>query len=163
MGVSLRLEVEEDFDFTAYLYATTRAEELAPVPWPETAKQEFLRTQCGLQRAHYRKHYAGAEFLIIEREETPIGRLYLSCGTSELRIMDIALLPKHCGQGLGSTLIQALLTHAGKLGISVTLHVEPANPAQRLYQRFGFRLVENRGIYDFLEWRAEADQLNTIS
>jgi ribosomal protein S18 acetylase RimI-like enzyme len=43
----------------------------------------------------------------------------------------------------------------------VTLHVEPLNPAQRLYRRLGFRLLEDRGVYHFLEWRP--DQLNTIS
>jgi len=40
------------------------------------------------------------------------------------------------------------------------LHVEPDNPAQRLYQRLGFRLIENRGVYDFLGWKS---QLNTTS
>jgi len=34
------------------------------------------------------------------------------------------------------------------------LHGEPDNPAQRLYQRLGFRLIEHRGVYDFLGWSA---------
>jgi hypothetical protein len=34
------------------------------------------------------------------------------------------------------------------------IHVERFNPALRLYQRLGFRQIEDRGIYYFLEWLA---------
>jgi len=33
----------------------------------------------------------------------------------------------------------------------VTLHVEPYNPAVRLYQRLGFRVVEQRGVNLFMK------------
>ena len=64
----------------ARLYASTRTEELAPVPWPEEIKQAFLQAQFELQHAHYRKHYRHAESLVIERAGQPIGRLYLHPG-----------------------------------------------------------------------------------
>ncbi|MEZ5581634.1 MAG: GNAT family N-acetyltransferase [Candidatus Competibacteraceae bacterium] len=160
-NVALSDETEADRDFITRLYASTRTEELASVSWPEEVKQAFLSSQCALQRDHYRKHYRSARFWVIERDGQAIGRLYLQQGTSELRVMDIALLPEHCGRGLGTSLMTALIAHAQALGLAVTLHVEPLNPAQRLYSRLGFRLLEDRGIYHFLEWRA--DQLNTIS
>jgi len=31
------------------------------------------------------------------------------------------------------------------------LHVEPFNPARRLYERQGFRTVETRGIYLYMQ------------
>jgi hypothetical protein len=37
----------------------------------------------------------------------------------------------------------------------VRIHVERQNPALALYERLGFRLLEDRGVYLFLEWRAE--------
>ncbi len=143
------------------LYASMRTEELAPVPWSEEIKQAFLQSQFELQRDHYRKHYRHAEFLVIERAGQPIGRLYLHPGAHEIRIMDIALLPAYRGQGIGTRLLDALLAHAQARGAPVTLHVEPLNPAQRPYRRLGFRLLEDRGVYHFLEWRP--DQLNTSS
>jgi ribosomal protein S18 acetylase RimI-like enzyme len=152
-GVTLRDETAADRDFITRLYAATRAEELAPVPWPEEVREAFLRSQCELQRDHYRKHYRGAEFWVIERDGRPIGRLYLQQGMFELRVMDIALLPEQRGRGLGTSLISGLLAHARTRGVTVTLHVEPLNPAQRLYSRLGFRLLEDRGVYHFLEWR----------
>jgi ribosomal protein S18 acetylase RimI-like enzyme len=145
----------------ARLYASTRTGELAPVPWPKETKQAFLHSQFELQHAHYRKHYRHAEFLVIERAGQPIGRLYLHPDAHEIRIMDIALLPEQRGQGIGTQLLNALLAHAQAQGAPVTLHVEPLNPAQRLYRRLGFRLLEDRGVYHFLGWRP--DQLNTIS
>lgn len=160
-SIRLRPETAADWEFIVQLYASTRAEELAPVPWPEETKQSFLRAQCELQREHYRKHYQGADFWVIEREARAIGRLYLHASRSELRIMDIALLPAERAQGLGTRIVSAILAYARRLDAAVTLHVEPLNPAQRLYQRLGFTLAEDRGVYHFLQWRA--DQLNTIS
>jgi len=154
-GFQLRCETDADFEFIVRLYASTRAEELAPVPWPEEAKQAFLRSQCKLQHAHYRKHYLNAEFLIIERDGQPIGRLYLHQGKQEIRLMDIAFIPEQRGQGVGTRLLHALLAYAQTQSVIVTLHVEPLNPAQRLYARLGFRLLEERGAYHFLEWRPD--------
>lgn len=151
-GVSLRSETELDEPFLDRLYASTRTDEMAQVPWPPDAVASFLRQQSALQRAHYRQHYANALLLIIERSGHPIGRLYLYETGDEVRVMDIALLPAERGQGLGTTLLTAVMDHARGNGQRVTLHVEPSNAAQRLYTRAGFRLVERRGVYDFLEW-----------
>lgn len=150
----LRPEAAQDADFVIALYTDVRWEELRPVEWPETAKRDFLAQQSRLQSAHYREHYPGAELLLILRDEVPIGRIYLRAGASEVRLMDIALLSTECGRGIGGTLVRALQTQVRQQGQQLTLHVEPTNPAQRLYQRLGFRLIENRGVYDFLGWPA---------
>lgn len=152
--LGLREETAQDQEFVTALYADTRWEELRPVEWPEAAKHSFLAQQSRLQSAHYREHYPGAELLLIVRDEMPIGRIYLRAGASEVRLMDIALLGRECGRGIGGVLVRALQALVAQRGQQLTLHVEPANPAQRLYQRLGFRLIENRGIYDFLGWPA---------
>ena len=36
-------------------------------------------------------------------------------------------------------------------GKSVTIHVERMNPALRLYERLGFSVAEDKGVYLFLE------------
>jgi ribosomal protein S18 acetylase RimI-like enzyme len=150
-GVSLRDEAESDMDFVAELYASTREEELRPVAWPDAQKRSFLRQQFELQRAHYRQHYAGAQWLIVLRDGAPIGRLYLKTGSTELRLMDVALLRDQRGQGIGAALMRSVLAHADGLGVPVSLHVEPFNPALRLYERLGFSTLEMRGIYCFMQ------------
>lgn len=151
-GVALRLETEADVSFVDALYASTRTEEMAQAPWPSDAVAAFLQSQSSLQRAHYTRYYPEAIRLIVERHGQPVGRIYVDESPQEVRLMDIALLPVHRGLGVGSALIGAVIGHAHDRGVRVTLHVEPANPAQRIYGRLGFRLVESRGVYDFLEW-----------
>ena len=150
-SVHLREEGEDDLPFLRTLYASTRAEELAPVPWPEVQKRAFLDHQFELQRAQYREHYLGAEWLVIERDAVPIGRLYLKRSSAEVRMMDIALLPDARGRGIGTRLTRAVIDWAAAQGLPVTLHVEPFNPAYRMYQRFGFEHRRSTGIYHFLE------------
>lgn len=167
-SLALRGETEADFAFLCELFADIRREELAPVPWPEQAKRDFLDAQCKLQRDHYARHYGGAELLLIFNGSTPIGRLYVHATRVEIRVMEIALLRDWRSRGIGSLLIRTVLDEAARRDVEVTLHVEPDNPAQRMYRRLGFGLVENRGVYDFLSWSPAADakpanQLNTAS
>jgi ribosomal protein S18 acetylase RimI-like enzyme len=42
-------------------------------------------------------------------------------------------------QGIGGSLVQALIKEAGRTGRAVTLGVVKINPARRLYERLGFR------------------------
>lgn len=153
-GIGLRAESAADFPVLAELYAETRAAELAQVEWPEQAKRAFLHDQFQRQHAYYRQAYAGAEFLVIERAGNTIGRLYLHRGKSEIRLMDIALIAAERGHGIGTALIERLMDEAAQTASELTLHVEPNNPAQRLYARLGFHLIEERGVYHFLGWRA---------
>lgn len=67
-------------------------------------------------------------------------------------MIDVSLLPALCGRGLGSAVLAAVFRRAAQAGKRVQIHVERFNPAQRLYQRLGFRLVEDKGVYLFLEW-----------
>lgn len=152
-GLSLRDETADDTAFVAALYASSREQEMSVLDWPEEAKLAFLFEQYTLQRDHYRTHYSAAEFLVLERNGEPVGRIYIKRGSTEIRLMEISLLASLRGQGIGSVLLDHLMAEARERNQCITLHVEPDNPAQRLYSRLGFELREQRGIYDFLEWR----------
>ena len=159
--LGLRPELDPDYSFIADLYAEVRHDELAPVPWSDQAKREFLDAQCRLQHDHYVKHYPGADLLIITRGDRAIGRIYLRTTTAEIRLMDIALRGEERNKGIGERLVRTLQAEASRRAVELTLHVEPTNPAQRLYQRLGFRLIENRGVYDFLGWpEAAAERIS---
>lgn len=54
----------------------------------------------------------------------------------------VALYPDFRGQGIGTRLVQALLDELRSWGFAaVSLSVQRANPAGRLYLRLGFRIV----------------------
>lgn len=151
----LRRATAEDAEFLAAVYASTRAAELAVTDWSEAQKAQFCGQQSTAQDAHYRQHYPSAEFSIVEREGAAVGRLYVDRWEREIRIMDIALLPAHRGAGIGTELLRALQEQARAAGKALSIHVEKFNPALRLYERLGFTVREDKGVYLLLEWRGE--------
>jgi len=152
-GVQLRPITPEDAELLCRIYASTRTEELAHVPWTPEQKAAFLRMQFEAQHAHYQQHYRGADFLVVLRGELPVGRLYLHRSAGDLRIVDIALLPEHRGTGLGEALLRELQQEARESGRKLSIHVERMNRALGLYQRLGFRTVQDEGgVYLLMEW-----------
>ncbi|MHA3773188.1 N-acetyltransferase family protein [Verrucomicrobiota bacterium sgz303538] len=151
---TLRPVQVEDMPFLREVYASTRADELALVSWTDEQKAEFCRMQFEAQDKHYREHYPKAQFLIIEHGELPVGRLYVDRWPREIRIMDIALLPEHRSKGIGSVLIRELQQEAQASGKTLSIHVEKFNPALRLYDRLGFRPIEDKGVYHLMVWQS---------
>jgi ribosomal protein S18 acetylase RimI-like enzyme len=152
---TLRPVTSEDGPFLYRLYASTRAEELAVVPWDEAQKEAFLRMQFHAQTKFYAESFPGAAFLMVLREGEPAGRLYVDRRGDEIRLLDIALLPEHRGAGLGTALLRDLTTEAAAAGKPLRIHVERFNPALRLYERLGFKLLQDEGVYYLMEWRPD--------
>ena len=143
---------DDDLPFVAGVYASTRVEELAITGWTIEQQHAFLMQQHDAQHHHYHEHYPGAEFLIIEQGGVPVGRLYRVEWPREIRVMDISLMPEARGQGIGGAVLSGIREEARRLGKAVSIHVEKHNPARKLYERLGFTVVEDKGVYDLLEW-----------
>jgi len=159
MSIHLRTIRSEDEEFLLAVYSSTRSDEMRLVDWNEDQKEAFLRMQFNAQHQYYIENYPGAEFQIILLEDQPIGRLYIHRRENEIRIMDIALLPEHRGKGIGSSLLNRILSEAENHQLSVTVHVERFNPALCLYERLGFSLAEDRGVYYFMKWTPDPVQV----
>jgi ribosomal protein S18 acetylase RimI-like enzyme len=155
-AVTLRPIGPSDSDFLFRVYASTRADELAPVPWTDEQKDEFLRKQFAAQSAEWSKNYPDADFAVVEVDGAAAGRFYVSRGRDEIRLVDIALLPEHRRAGIGTTLIRDLFAEADGRRLPVTIHVEVFNPARALYERLGFGAREEHGMYLFMERRPAA-------
>ena len=155
LGVSYRPSTEADLPFLASVYASTRLEEVAATGWPMEMQLQFLAHQADAQHRHYRGHYPDAEWLVIERGGEAIGRLYLEEWASQIRLIDISLLPHGRGDGVGSAILADLKEAAAAAGKPLTIHVERNNPAMRLYLRLGFAKIDEHGVYDLMEWRPE--------
>ena len=151
--VSLRPTTDADLDFLCRVYASTRTEELRATDWSEEQKAAFLRMQGEAQHRYYRESYAGASWDVVLVDGRPAGRLYLVEWESELRLIDIALLPEFRNAGAGSRLLRALMDRAAAAGKPLTIHVERFNPALRLYAQLGFVVAaDDGGVYLRLEW-----------
>ena len=149
--VSLRPVTEADADLLLSLYASTRAAELAPVPWSEEQKKAFVKMQFAAQTREYAARHPQAEHDVICVKGQPVGRLYFSRQETAFHILDITVLPEHRGAGTGSWVLQKMIADAKSAGKSVTIYVESFNPSLRLFERLGFQPVRTEGIYSLLK------------
>jgi ribosomal protein S18 acetylase RimI-like enzyme len=154
LGLTFRRIADADLPFLARVYASTRTEELAATSMTDVQKAAFVDAQFQLQHAHYQKYYPQADWLVTMRGGEDAGRLYLERWPSQHRIIDIAFLPEHRGQGCGEALLRDLMDEAAAGGKDVSIHVEKDNPAMRLYRRLGFKTEEDKGVYDLMRWTA---------
>lgn len=142
-----------DEAFLRSVYASTRANEIGLFGWHSSQAEIFLRMQFDAQDRHFRSAYPDAQFDIVELDGVAIGRLYLAQRPQLTHVIDIALLPPWQGKGIGTQLLQGLQQDAARDGGGISMHVEGSNPAQRLYERLGFRVTGDAGLYKMLEWR----------
>ena len=152
-GLSRRPIEERDELFLRRLYASTRAEEMARVPWSNEQKAAFLAFQFEAQHRYYTEQFPRAAFELLLVDGQPAGRLYVDRRDDEIRLIDIALLPEHRGRGIGGELMREILAEGADEGLPVQIHVERDNPAMRLYLRLGFERVEEQGIYHLMRWQ----------
>jgi ribosomal protein S18 acetylase RimI-like enzyme len=145
---------EDDGPFLQELYASTREQELSLMPLSEQEKQAFVRFQFDAQRAHYSRHFPGASHEVIFFDGVPAGRFYVQRTASEIRVIDIALLTEFRGRGIGSKLLGEVLNEAPRYGGEVVIHVERENRARGLYERLGFEVSEDLGVYLKMHWSA---------
>ncbi len=151
--IRLRAVENSDRDFLRRVYASTREDELAAVEWSDAQKLAFIEQQYAAQDLAYTNNYPGAEFRIVVVDGSDAGRLYIHRRSDEIRIMDIALLPRFRRLGVGTRLLRDVMAEGAAARRRVTIHVETFNPALRLYQRLGFVEIGKTHVYLLLEWK----------
>ena len=151
MTLSLRKACDDE-EFLFALYASTRQEEIAVWQWTQAQVAAFLTVQFRAQSVSYAITYPDAEHSVILEDGRPVGRLLVSRSPAEACLVDISLLPEARGRGIGSALIQQLMTECSAAGRKLKLQVRTTNPGRALYSRLGFRRVQGDSMYDQMEW-----------
>ena len=151
--VSLRPVTDADDEFLLSVYAGTREDELALVPWSDEQKYQFLKSQFDLQRQHYDANYDGIQYDVILFDQQPAGRIWIS-RSDEIRLLDIALLSAFQNRGVGTVLLRGLIEEAVREKKPLRHMVFLLNTdAKRFYERLGFVVFEEVGAYLHMEWR----------
>lgn len=149
--VTLRPVTAADEPLLLEIFASTRAEEMAMVPWTSEQQDAFVRMQFTSQQEHYKKLQPDANHDIIMLNGRPVGRLYVARTKERIEIMDITLLPQDRNSGVGSHLIKELMDEASP-SRPLRIYVENFNPSLRLFERLGFKVVDEEGIHLLMEW-----------
>jgi ribosomal protein S18 acetylase RimI-like enzyme len=88
-----------------------------------------------------------AEHKIVVVEANPVGRLIIDASSNHIEVIDVALLPQYRCHGIGTSVLRGVLSHADRLGQAVRLHVEKQSRAVRLFERLGFSIRADVGMY----------------
>jgi ribosomal protein S18 acetylase RimI-like enzyme len=156
-AVTLEPVVADDTAFLFAVFASTRTTEMALTSWTTVQKQQFLSMQFEAQRRSYAVQFPRLEHHIVRHNGVAAGRMMVHRSGDEILLVDLALLPEHRNQGIGSRLLARLMEEASRGGKSVRLHVERFNSALRWYERLGFRIVGEGAIYLEMTWRPDGD------
>jgi ribosomal protein S18 acetylase RimI-like enzyme len=142
----------DDDPFLDELYEGTRLSEVLAWGLPLVQARAFLSSQASIQRRSYKVQFPDAEHWALLKNGRPVGRLIVNPEAESFRVVDISVLPAERGCGLGSWVLGELLRRAERLAPLVRLQVAHENPARRLYERFGFRAVDDDGQRISMEW-----------
>jgi ribosomal protein S18 acetylase RimI-like enzyme len=155
--VRLRAVAAEDEEFLLEVYASSRADEMALVPWDEEQKRAFVRSQFAAQSAQYNERFPDAEYNVVLYRERPVGRLWIGRTPEQIRLLDIAILPEFQNRGIGATLLKALVAESERSSLPLRHMVFKLNTAAlRFYQQFGFSQIDDVGPYIHMERRPAA-------
>ena len=158
LNVTLRPTTVGDEEILLEIYASTRADELAVTNWSPPERDAFVRMQFTAQRDYYQSQYPHGDHKLILAGDHPAGRLYTAETEDEIRILDITVLPHLRGAGIGTPLITGVLSRAREAGKPVRIYVETLNPSRRLFERLGFKVIEEDGLNVLLECRPSPDR-----
>ena len=117
----------------------------------------------GIQRDLFRLAFLPEAFTVIQMDSHNVGVLTIEETPTELWLHEIYLLPNYRNQGIGTAVIQEMCARADRKNIPLKLQVLKTNPAQHLYERLGFKVVDETDPYFHMIRSREPVSPTTIS
>lgn len=98
------------------------------------------------QRASFSAQWKVDEVRIIREDGSNVGWLQVSTSTSDIRLHQFFVVPERHNNGIGTAVLRMLLVEWRRAKKVVVLTVLKNNPARRLYERNGFKVVGEVGV-----------------
>ena len=90
---------------------------------------------------------------VISIGDEDVGMVKLVTRNSPWHLRQIQIVPRLQGQGIGGIVLADILDRARTASTPVVLNVLKVNPAKRLYERYGFEVVDESEQAFKMEWR----------
>ena len=143
---TLRSATPDDFPFAWALYGgLMRGLSQDLNLWHEKAQRALIRSTVN-----------SGDVSIIVADRQPVGWLQLQDDEDALYLHQFYITPAYQGRGIGTRLIESILQRARTQAVPVHLWVVRNNDqARRLYQRLGFKVVEQDRVKFHMVWQDE--------
>jgi ribosomal protein S18 acetylase RimI-like enzyme len=138
--IELRPVRAEDYRFAWRLYA----EGISPYAAAYTAWVDAE------QEARFESRYKPGSTWVIRRDGTDVGWMELHEIDEELRLNQLYVAAAQQRKGIGSQVMRQVLAKSRETGKPIALNVLKNNPARRLYERFGFTVVDENDMKFFM-------------
>jgi len=136
MRFNERAVTRDDAGFLFQVYLDVRREELASLGWGAQQTLEFAQLQHEIEQRRYAQRYPSAEHGILLVDGVCAGQWRVQRGRRELVLVDIALLERFRGRGIGAACLRALSREAASR--SLRLRVRRDERAYTFCRRLGF-------------------------
>jgi GNAT superfamily N-acetyltransferase len=153
--LQLRPETIADEDFLFALFCASRPPEQDFSPLGPELAQQMLRQQFRAQNHSYRADFPQARFEIIEFEDAPVGHVVLDVADTQMRVVDLAILPDRRSAGIGEAVLNPIIAEARRRRLPLRVSVLNGNEGSlRFCRRLGFAPIgEPTALFTELEWR----------
>jgi len=150
--ISLRPVTAGDEEVLLEIYKSCRGDDLRGLGWTEDRVNEFLGMQYEAQKHFLASEYQRPADELILCDGEPAGRLIVERREHEIRLIDVALLPRHRNNSIGTFLIRRLQNEARQEQKPLRLQVIRFNRAINLFERLGFARTSETGSHFQMEW-----------
>ena len=131
LEVELRQATVADTQFLWDVFRVSMKDYIARGEWNEQREESEFRYQLDL-----------ASSRIIRANNLEVGFIMASTMDGALWIHTICIVPEHQNRGIGTKVIRSVIAEAETQKMPLYLSVLKVNRARQLYERLGFRVIE---------------------
>jgi GNAT superfamily N-acetyltransferase len=150
--ITTRPSVAEDSAFMLELYASTSQDVLDDLGWTIGSQRTFVIMQAQTEEWNRARLYPGMDRLTICVDDLAVGRLLVCMRNNILHLVDLSLLPRYRGNGIGTQLMTEILEEARNARVPVKVKVRKDSGAIRFVERLGFGTPTDLGANVELTW-----------
>jgi GNAT superfamily N-acetyltransferase len=155
MDFELRNATAADAEFLQELFNDVHGPEFQLARLPAEMLSQLLAMQLRAQQTSYAARFPDAVDQIVCIRGERAGRWLVHHGAQEVCLVDVALLGRFRGLGVGTSLLEQLCGAARASEKQLRLTVRVGNRAARLYERMGFVAVGGDGMNIQMELAAK--------
>ncbi len=148
MVIELRAAASEDYDFVRRVHHRTM----------QGYVEDFFGSwDQDYQDQRFAKRYKIEETWILVRGGTDAGWLAKRNLPQEIFLTEFYIAPEHQNRGTGTQVLRDLIADARQKTKTVSLGVMKNNPARRLYEREGFKVIGENDYKFLMKFDAQGD------